>query len=241
MLEAHDHATLTLSRSAPVYSIQDLRQQCAIVCASLLVPRRSTRDLRAVAACLRAHDLCTLLQELDPRLELAEESTGVASRAALLTLTHAYESLLQLQQHLHELWVRGREPDPRWFAAWREPRLALETLEMHLRVAKERLARVTVLLALLLPSSHSTEPITRPEHVSQPIDIPAALPFREAVGPPTELTAYSVSPNFVYTEILLEEVDGGIVTDYWDQKYKIERAAGEVSVSRSTCHAPGCP
>lgn len=216
MLEPHDHATLTLSREEPAYGFQDVQQRCASLRSLLQHQWRSTRDLRAVEARLRAHDLSTMLQELEARLD-PDLVPPSPSRATLLTLTHAYESLLQLQQHLHELRASGQNPDTRWFASWRSCRISMDALEIHLRVVKERLTRVTTLLempALSPPVSRSRD--LPPCTPSQPIDIPR----NPGLISPTsasrvETTAFSASPNFVYTEILLEDVDGGIVTNYW--------------------------
>ena len=215
MLEPHDHATLTLSGSEPAYGFQDVQQRCASLRMFLQEQWRGTRDLRAVEERLRAHDLCTLLQELEMRLH-PEIMPPSPSRATLLTLTHAYEGLLQLQQHLHELWTSGQDPDTRWFASWRPHRVRLDTLEIHVRVVKERLARVTRLLEMPRPCpvSGSQSP---PTCSSQPIAIPRK-PSSPASPSRMETTAFSASPNFVYTEILLEEVEGGIVTNYWGKK-----------------------
>lgn len=220
MLEPHDHATLTLSRSEPAYGFQDVQQQCAALRMFLQEQWRGTRDLRAVEERLRAHDLCTLLQELEMRLHAEFVPHPSPSRATLLTLTHAYEGLLQLQQHLHELWTSGQVPDTRWLASWRPPRVCLDTLETHVRVVKERLSRVTRLLEMPPPSPPSESRF--PTTPSQPIAIPQKNPPPSTVSPArtsgVETTAFSASPNFVYTEILLEEVEGGIVTDYWGRE-----------------------
>lgn len=225
MLEPHDHATLTLSRTEPAYGFQDVQQRCASLRSLLQYQWSSTRDLREVGARLRTHDLSTLLQELEARLD-PDLVPLSPSRATLLTLTHAYESLLQLQQHLHELRASGQHPDTRWFASWRSCRVSMDTLEIQLRVVKERLARVTTLLEMpalspvsrsrALPPCTPRQPIDTP---SQPIDIPrnTGLISATSASRVEEMTAFSASPNFVYTEILLEEAEGGIVTNYWGE------------------------
>jgi hypothetical protein len=198
MLEPHDHATLTVTRSEPTYTCRDLQRMCAQVRSAIEGAARHTRELRAVDACVQAHDLRAALLELEARLAAAAHEV---TPALTLTLTHVYESLQYLHQHLQELWAQGAQKDPRWLASWRAPRLCLALLEQHARVVKERFARATVLLELL-PRQHSP---------SAPVPIP--VPPRPPASPPA--TAFSTSPNFTYTEILLEEVDGGIVADYW--------------------------